>query len=455
MLQVISCSSSKSEQTIDAGKDVDNPDAKSGADADTDSDGDSDIDVDSDSDSDSDSDTDTDGDADSDTGPPELPPGCELITPANENGEGWMGMSAIDNNHLVWRWINFTTPSASVLMVRELSTGTDKELLRKVFPQKIESPAIYGNNVVFHGMMDPADPFSREIFVIGLDETTEKRATNNDSTDANPMSGDRYVVYNSIERNDGSSIETAFKYADLITGTERVINPNASEYINWGYDGRKWIVYIDDHRLYKYDVQNPQLGSQQFFNKDIGAFNIAFNHDTHEAVIGLNIVYETQLFDLWVWNLETDTYEIILSEPWDQGMPDSDGHVIAYVDSQKADEGWFTGSNRAEVKIIDRQTKVKRTITPLDKFYGIALWDRYLAFNNWGMWGDSIILCDLVEGGFMDKDGHVIPEGSIPDAGTDSGTDAGSDSGSDGGNDGGKKSAMINKKIDGSLSRCQ
>jgi len=32
------------------------------------------------------------------------------------------------------------------------------------------------------------------------------------------------------------------------------------------------------------------------------------------------------------------------------------------------------------------------------------------AFNNWGIWGDSIILCDLVEDGFMDADGHVIPE---------------------------------------------
>jgi len=84
-------------------------------------------------------------------------------------------------------------------------------------------------------------------------------------------------------------------------------------------------------------------------------------------------------------------------------------HVVAYADSQANEDGWFTGDNWAEVKIIDRDTKEKRTITSMDRFYGIGIWDRYLAFNNWGMWGDSIILCDLVEGGFMDADGHVIP----------------------------------------------
>jgi hypothetical protein len=90
-------------------------------------------------------------------------------------------------------------------------------------------------------------------------------------------------------------------------------------------------------------------------------------------------------------------------------MPDIDNHIVVYVDSQAAGEHW--GDNQlGEVRIIDRETLVKRTITPVDRFYGIGIWERWIVFNNVGIWGDSLILCDLLEGGFVDAEGHVCPE---------------------------------------------
>ncbi len=47
---------------------------------------------------------------------------------------------------------------------------------------------------------------------------------------------------------------------------------------------------------------------------------------------------------------------------------------------------------------------------PLDTYYGVGIWERWIVFNNYGMYGDSLIICDLVAGGYMSDDLHVIPE---------------------------------------------
>ena len=378
---------------------------------DTDADADSDSGGDSDTDTDTDSDSDADGDADSDSGPEPLPPGCIKITPANENGEGWTGMRAIDDDHLVWRWVEHGPPFEYILMVRELSTGKERELLRETTPDQIYSPAIHGSNVTFSRSVDINDGYTREIFLIKLDETEEKRLTNNEFSDANPISGDRYIMYSSSQDLGGGKTRKGYRYYDLVSESEHLVVADSYLTAGWGFDGSRWIIFLDDEEyiLYKFDLENPGKGTEVLHNGPIGVFNVSFDHGSHEAIIGVNIPGETDLFDLWLWNPETGDYEVLLSEPWDQGLADFDGHVVAYADSQANGDGWFTGDNWAEVKIIDRDTKEKRTITSMDRFYGIGIWDRYLAFNNWGMWGDSIILCDLVEGGFMDADGHVIP----------------------------------------------
>ena len=86
-----------------------------------------------------------------------------------------------------------------------------------------------------------------------------------------------------------------------------------------------------------------------------------------------------------------------------------DGHVVVYEDSQAAGEGFFP-DQRTELRILDRETGAKRVVMPLDVYYGVGIWERWIAFNNYGRYGDSLITCDLVEAGYMDSDLHVVPE---------------------------------------------
>ncbi|MDD5307957.1 MAG: hypothetical protein PHU25_11605 [Deltaproteobacteria bacterium] len=169
--------------------------------------------------------------------------------------------------------------------------------------------------------------------------------------------------------------------------------------------------------LYKYDIQNPSLGAQSVSPEQYGAFNMAFNHDTHELVMGLCKNNVTNDCDIYIWNMETNAKEAIVTDPFDQGNLDYDGHVIAYVDSQASGARWFD-SSLGEVRIVDRDTRVIRVVSPLDHNYGASIWSHWMAFNNVGAWGDSVILCDLLKGKFVDKDGHVVP---APDAGPDGG----------------------------------
>jgi len=396
---------------MDAGKGKD-----SGADGDTDTDSDTDIDTDTDMDTD----TDTDSDSDADSG---LPRGCELLSPANENGEGWTGKYAMDDDHLVWRWLeDGTTTTNYVLMVKELSTGNETELLRGTSDSRITTPSIYGNNVVFSRQVDQSDYLTREIFIINLNETQEQKLTTNGTVDADPISGDKFVAYYSGDSNIG------LRYSTIANGNEEPVTDEFEPY-SWSFDGNKWIVYMHDGLLYKLNLDNPTPGPQ-FVDLEGAGFSFpSFNHDTHEMVAGAYDKNETDGTDIWVWDIEAGTSpEVIVSDPYDQVLPDYDDHVIAYLDSQANGTGWRAGGDRAEVRIVDRDTKVIRKVMPLDVYYGIGIWSHYLAMNNYGRWGDSIILCDLLEGGFMDADGHVIPEGGAPDAGVpDSGVpDAGS-----------------------------
>jgi hypothetical protein len=107
--------------------------------------------------------------------------------------------------------------------------------------------------------------------------------------------------------------------------------------------------------------------------------------------------------------LRSDTRTILLDDPWSQVVPDVDGHVVVYQDSQAAGETYFA-HQRSELRIVDRDSGAKRVVMPLDTYYGVGIWERWIAFNNYGTYGDSLIICDLVEGGYMDADLHVIPE---------------------------------------------
>jgi hypothetical protein len=66
-------------------------------------------------------------------------------------------------------------------------------------------------------------------------------------------------------------------------------------------------------------------------------------------------------------------------------------------------------------------------ITPeVGAIYAPSIWDRWIVFNSVAYWGDVLVLCDLLEGGFINAEGHVIPEATVePDAGVDAGVDGG------------------------------
>ena len=62
------------------------------------------------------------------------------------------------------------------------------------------------------------------------------------------------------------------------------------------------------------------------------------------------------------------------------------------------------------VRLMDRDAEAIRVVMPLATDCGIGIWERWTAFINVGRHGDSLIICDLVEDGYLDADLHVIPE---------------------------------------------
>ena len=177
---------------------------------------------------------------------------------------------------------------------------------------------------------------------------------------------------------------------------------------------------LNDTHLYKFDLNNPSAGAQLMFSEPMGFLGMSFNNTTSELVTSTGLAIGTDWTSLDAWDINTNQRTVLNDDPFDQGAPDAHGHLVTYIDSQAAGEGWIA-NNLSQIKIIDRDTLEIRIITPyVDHQYNLAIWDKWLAFNNVGIWGDVLILCDLEAGGFIDTSGHVIPAGSS-DAGVDGG----------------------------------
>jgi hypothetical protein len=408
----------------DTGTDGDSDtDADADTDTDADSDTDSDADADSDGDADSDADTDTDADSDTDTstGPPVFPSYCRFLTPANTNFSGWSGRRAIKYGNVVWSWVD---GSESVLMRYTLSTGTAAEIYRKP-NDVVTKPSIFENHVFFSAKAVLPDGLF-EIYRIGLSDETPEQLSNNTTSDIYAHGGIDFVFFK-----DGSAPPIVYKLLSLTGDFQEleVYSYNSpSEYV---FDGYRWIVYLMNSRLYKFDVTDIAAGSTMLTNYDVGVAGLAFDRDTGIIVAGIGIPGETETARLEEWNVETGEMTIILDEPTIQMYPDVDGHVVAYLDAP-------LGSSKSEIRIFDRQTLEKRTVMPMDTYYGLGIWEHWIAVNNVGTWGDSLIVCDLLEGGFMDAAGHVCPESGCPepDAGPDTDSDTGSDTSTDTGGGG-------------------
>jgi hypothetical protein len=282
---------------------------------------------------------------------------------------------------------------------------------------------VYGEKVFFSRDIDETDQWSTEVFSIGISETEEVQLTDNNFAEGSCSGGATHVVAKWGGPGPG---EKGIKVVSLDTLEEDVFL-SATTIDTKVFDGTKWVSYIrilnTDYTLWKYDVTDPDAGVQQVEPDVIGPMWMAANPLRQETIVGAVVPGITERFDIVAWDLETNERTIVVNDPWDQGLPDAHGNLITYIDSQANNGQWF-GNYKGEVRVVDRDTLVKRVVLPLSTYWGVAIWDHWVATNNVGPWGDIIILCDLLEMGIVDTDNNVLPE-DAPDAGPDAGPDGG------------------------------
>lgn len=368
---------------------------------------------------DADVDTDVRPDADADVGEAEgddgwdadsiLPTGCQFVLPARGLGNGWTGRNGIDDGKVVWRTVDSSSlPSDSVLMVRDLATGVDREVLRRTYPDMLEKPAVHGNVVVFFSETAEYVDESKEIFRLSLAGGSAVRITDNSVPDFSPMAGEDYVVYESAPDPPPPGMAGEYRYVDLSDGSDHSLAGTAGR-TEITFDGHRWVAIMNDNYLYKFDLTDPAAGAQQLAPYAMGITGMAFDRDTGLLITGVHRVGESDDYRLQTWNMTTGETAVLLDQPWSQVMGDVDGHVVVYDDSQAAGEPYWS-HQYSELRILDRDTGAIRVVMPLDTYYGVGIWERWIAFNNYGMYGDSLIICDLVAAGYMDADLHVVPE---------------------------------------------
>lgn len=334
-----------------------------------------------------------------------IPQGCERLTPANANAYGFTGRESINDGYAVWRWIDANkSPSQTILMARELATGENRELLRVEYPKKIDKPAIYNGIVYFEREVDAGAAMSKEIFAYDIGKKTEKRLTFNDAADADITGGGGgFILFRYFfEDKEGLKIWDVSEQKEKVLSDDMMVLQSTS-------DGERWVANFDGDYLVYYDHQRPEQGMKKMIEEKVEEWGYSFNRDTGEFVGGFYQKGYTDAFDLVVWDFETNEREILAGGPYSQGFCDASGFVIAYQDSA-ASGGHWSQTKKAEVKIIDRETKVTRKVLHSDTWYGLGIWSHYIATNNYGKWGDSLIVCDLKEMGLMDEQGHVVPE---------------------------------------------
>ena len=355
---------------------------------------------------------DGDGDTDDDGGDEYdadafLPTGCRFVLPTRDIGYGWSGRYSIDAGKFVWRWIDVGSGSSvDVLMERDLATGADREVLRRPFPGECEIPSLHGSWVAFFSRVG-VEP-QQEIFRVSLAGGPEERLTTNTISDAHPKVGSDFVTYTSYREPPEGGVIAEHRYVHTPSGSEHVMSPR-SPGSEQAFDGERWVAFDHEDYLYKFDLADPGSGARRVAPYTMGITGLAFDRGTGVLIVAALIPSETDDFRLEEWDLATDTPTIILDEPWSQVVPDVDGHVVVYQDSQAAGETYFA-HQFSDLRIVDRDTGAIRVVMPLDTYYGVGIWERWIAFNNYGIYGDSLIICDLVEGGYMDADLHVVPE---------------------------------------------
>ncbi|EFK95409.1 hypothetical protein LDC_2582, partial [sediment metagenome] len=140
------------------------------------------------------------------------------------------------------------------------------------------------------------------------------------------------------------------------------------------FDGVRWVAYTEyvggtEEYIYKFDLENTATGVQQVDPANIQVEGADINDLTQDLVAGAFVPGETDNLDLVRWDLDTNARSVLLSESWDQLLPDTSGYAVVYLDSNPAGEYWFS-AYQCEVRVIDMDTGVVRTVLPLDAYFG-------------------------------------------------------------------------------------
>jgi hypothetical protein len=373
------------------------PEAEAEADADVDVDTAGDADAEAEADVAEDV-RDADADVDGSTG---LPDWCSYVWPTTDIAYGWRGRHSIDDGTFVWSWVE---GDVTTLMARDLATGSDHELLRRSYPLHLDLPSVHGGSIFFQSRT--LEEEDGEVFRIPVSGGAESQVTDDtDEDDGFVMAGHRYVVYYSYLL---APVQKRYAYSDATDGSKHIIASPTWGESEIGYDGHRWVAFTEDWGLYKFDLENPGDGYRQISTERLNTLGLAFDRDTGTLVASV-VTADSDDLRLELWDMETEAMTVLLDEPWSQVIPDVDGHVVVYQDSQAAGER-YGESMRSDLRVIDRDSHAIRVVMPLDTYYGVGIWERWIAFNNYGRYGDSLITCDLVAGGFLDADLHVIPE---------------------------------------------
>jgi hypothetical protein len=177
-------------------------------------------------------------------------------------------------------------------------------------------------------------------------------------------------------------------------------------------------------RTYLYDIQNP--GEPLLLYPEA-------QHQTGPPVVvdgkvyvATGLVDVTDYYDIWVYDIASGTGSYLDHSPWDQLYCDVSGHLIAYLDTEELGTQWFWNGQESHIEIKDLDTGLTRRITnAVTNYYGIGMSGKYLVFAaSEGI--KTLFACDLEAGGFIDAEGHVLPEETdVPDGGVDAGVDGG------------------------------
>jgi len=369
------------------------------ADEDADSDSDSDADSDSDSDSDADTDTDADSDTDSDVDCTTQwcpPSGCKNMYKYatysahrfswNEQYMSWIVDDSHDeifiydvNNDIIQ--IKY---EADDLLVQLVSIADDEIYWR----QKVSLP-------------DGGKSYESDVYVCNLSSCNARRVTNNDVTE-HCFAIEKGVLL-CLYMSSSNQKEVRLLYADA--GESKLLSDNPLDQVGSPDAKDKMILFYDDDgtgysKIMLYDEADG--GAPWTITDDP-------TYDEYMAVFGENKIYFSRVkkgvgneLDIWSYDMNTKSRSPVINDPGQQFGPEVDGYIMAYHDAEMNNT-----YQPNKIRLYDTDTKARRTMTPvMAEQYLFGVHGKYLSL----VYGWNVYLCDLEEGGFIDSEGHVIPD---------------------------------------------